>query len=80
MERIKPLARDKAHPDAQAFYDRDEQIFGMVLNTTQVMAYRPSVLAAAKALGQSVAKNGVLSPELRALVCVRVAMLVGCPF
>jgi hypothetical protein len=44
------------------------------------MAYRPPVLAAAKQLGRSVADGGVLPADLRALVCVRVATLVGCPF
>lgn len=80
MSRIKPLDRDEAHPAAQPFFDRDEQAFGMVLNTTRVFAYRPPILAAAKGLSRSVAQEATLSEGLRALICVRVAMLVGCPF
>lgn len=80
MSRIPPLGRDEAHPDAQPFYDQDMRAFGFVLNPTGVFAYRPPVMAAARALGRSVAKDGVLASELRALICVRVAMLVGCPF
>jgi hypothetical protein len=80
MPRIKPLTRDEAHPDAQAMFEQDEQRFGMVLNPTGVMAYRPPVLRAARGLGRSVGVDGVLTAELRALVCVRVATLVGCPF
>ena len=80
MSRIKPLGRDEAHPDAQPFFDQDERAFGLVLNPTRVLAYRPPVLAAARGLGRSVAKDGVLPVGLRSLICVRVAMLVGCAF
>ena len=80
MSRINQLHRHDAHPDAQPFHDQDERAFGQVLNPTGVMAYRPPILAAARGLGRSVAKDGVLPPGIRVLVCVRVAMLVGCPF
>ena len=80
MERVRSLSRDEAPADAQAFYDRDEAAFGLVLNPTRIMAYRPPILTAARGLGRSVAKDAVLPAGLRALVCVRVATLVGCPF
>jgi alkylhydroperoxidase family enzyme len=80
MDRIRPLARDEAAPDAQAIYDRDEAAFGLVLNPTRVMAHRPPILAASKQLGRAVSTDAVLPADLRALVCVRVATLVGCPF
>ncbi len=80
MSRIRPLDRDEAHPNARPFFDQDERAFGMVLNPTRIFAYRPPIGAAARALGRSVAKEGTLPAGLRALVCVRVAMLVGCPF
>ncbi len=80
MARITPLTRDAAPPDAQAFFDQDVQRYGLVLNPTGVYAYRPPIQAAARALGRAVAVDEVLSAELRALVCVRVAALVGCPF
>ena len=80
MDRIRPLARDEAQSDAQPFYDRDEAAFGLVLNPTRVMAHRPPILAASKQLGRSVAVDPTLPADLCALVCVRVAALVGCPF
>ncbi len=80
MSRIKPLDREEARPDAQPFFDQDEDVFGIVLNPTRVFAYRPPILAAARGLSRSVAKEAALPAGLRALVCVRVAMLVGCPF
>jgi hypothetical protein len=80
MSRIRPLSQDEAHEDAKAAFDQDVRRFGFVLNPTGVFAYRPSVLKASRDLGASVGRDGVLPPELRTLVCVRVAALVGCPF
>ena len=80
MDRITPLERDAAPAEAQRFFDDDERRFGVVLNPTRVQAYRPSILAASKGLSRSVAVDGVLPEALRALVCMRVSMLVGCPF
>ena len=80
MSRNHALERDEAPEAAREFFDRDERVFGLVLNPTRVQAYRPSILAAAKALSRSVGTDGVLPAALRTLVCQRVAMLVGCPF
>jgi hypothetical protein len=80
MSRIRPLDRDEAHPDARPVYDQDLRAFGLVLNPTGVMAYRPPVLLAARALSRSVARDAALPAALRALVMTRVATLVGCPF
>ncbi len=80
MSRIRPLDRDEAHPDAQPFFDQDMRAFGLVLNPTGIFAYRPPILSGYRALSRSVAKDAVLPAGLRALICVRVAMLVGCPF
>ena len=60
MERITPLDREQAPPEAQPIFDADERRFGVVLNPTRVFAYRPPILAAAKALSASVGKDGVL--------------------
>ncbi len=80
MTRIPSLSREEAHPDTWQSYDQDMAAFGLVLNPTGVLARRPTILIAARQLGRAVAKDGVLSAELRALVCVRVAMVVGRPF
>jgi len=80
MSRITPLDRDEAHADAQPFFDQDEAAFGLVLNPTRIFAYRPPILAAARGLSRAVANEAMLPAGLRALICVRVAMLVGCPF
>ena len=80
VQRIRPLDQSEASEDARQAYDQDLRAFGQVLNPTTVFAYRPPILTAARALGRSVAKHATLPASLRALVCVRVAALVGCPF
>ena len=80
MPRIPPLDRDSAPAEAQPFFDRDMEVFGQVLNSTRIAAYRPVMAAAAKRLGQAVAEGGLIPAQLRLLMNVRVASLVGCPF
>ena len=80
MSRIPPLEPASASPEARALFEQDEQVFGQVLNTTAVAAYRPTIAAAAKQLGKAVGEAGLIPAELRFLVNVRVASLVGCPF
>jgi hypothetical protein len=80
MARIPPLDRDSAPPEAQAFFDKDLETYGQVLNTTGISAYRPSIAAAARRLSQAVAEAGLVSDPLRLLLNLRVASLVGCPF
>ncbi|HEY7293452.1 MAG TPA: hypothetical protein VH916_00365 [Dehalococcoidia bacterium] len=80
MDRIRPLSREEAHPDVQQFYDQDLKSFGLVLNPTGVFAYRPPIMAAVRQLNRSLRKEPTLPAALRALVCVRIASLVGCPF
>ncbi len=79
-ERIKPLTREEAPEAAREFYDQDERAFGVVLNPTRVMARRPTILAAGRALSRSVSTEATLPAELRALMCIHIATLVGCPF
>ncbi len=80
MDRIRPLSREEAHPDVQQFYDQDMKAFGLVLNPTGVLAYRPPIMTAMRQLNRSLYKDSTLPAGLRALVCVRIAAKVGCPF
>ncbi len=79
-DRIRLLTREEAPEAARQFYDQDERAFGVVLNPTRVMARRPPILAAGRALSRSVGTEAALPAELRALVCIHIATRVGCPF
>ena len=80
MTRIPPLDRDRAPAEAAPLFDKDLEAFGQVLNSTAVAAYRPAIALAARKLGQAVAQAGLIPEQLRLLINVRVAGLVGCPF
>lgn len=80
MSRIPPLDHDSAPAEAAPLFDADLKAFDQILNSTAVAAYRPAIAIAAKQLGQAVAKAGLIPEQLRLLINVRVATLVGCPF
>ncbi len=80
MARVPPLDRDRAAAEAAALFDQDLAAYGQVLNATAVAAYRPAIAQAARRLGRAVAEAGLIPEQLRLLINVRVAGLVGCPF
>jgi alkylhydroperoxidase family enzyme len=80
MPRVKEIEQPEGDPILEEIYARDRAAFGDVLNTTKVYAHCPPILRAAKALGKALEDSGRLDPLLRALVCVRVAQVNGCPF
>ncbi len=80
MPRIPPLDRDAAAPEVRVLFDQDAEAYGEALNTTRIAAYRPGIALAAKELGRAVANAGLIAAQLRLLINVHVARLVGCPF
>ena len=80
MSRIPPLDRESASPEAWVLFDKNIEVYGQPLNTTRIAAYRPAIAIAAGRLGQAIATSGLIPEQLRLLLNVRVASLVGCPF
>lgn len=80
MPRVKEIEHPNGNPILEDAYAADRQAFGTVLNSTKVYAHCPPILHAAKLLGKAVEESGLLEPSLRALVCLRVAQINGCPF
>ena len=80
MSRIPPLNIDTAPPEARPLFEQDIEAYGQALNTTAVSAYRPGIARAVRRLGKEVAEAGLIPAQLRFLINVRVASLVGCPF
>lgn len=54
--------------------------FGEPLVSSGIQAHAPAILAASRQLGAAPAKSGLLPAQLRSLVCLRAAQIVGCPF
>ncbi|HZU17226.1 MAG TPA: hypothetical protein VFD01_11605 [Candidatus Dormibacteraeota bacterium] len=80
MPRIRPLGKDEVPPEARAIMEAGERTYGEVLLSHRVQAYAPPILRAGSVLGGAPARSGSLPAQLRSLVCLRVAQLVGCPF
>ncbi len=80
MPRVREIEEPGDDPVLQEVFAREREAFGFVLNTTKVLAHRPGIMTAAKALSAAVEKSGLLPPDLLALVYLRVALINGCPF
>jgi alkylhydroperoxidase family enzyme len=80
MPRVREIEDPGDDPILSEVYAREQETFGFVLNTTKILAHRPAIVKAAKQLSAAVERSGLLPPELRALVYLRVALINGCPF
>jgi alkylhydroperoxidase family enzyme len=80
MPRVREIEEPGDDPILKEIFAREREFFGFVLNPTKVQAHTPVIMKAAKQLGASIDKSGLLPPELVSLVNVRVALVNGCPF
>ena len=80
MPRIRPITTEEAAPQVRAAMERNIEAFGRVLPSTEVYGHSPSVQEGAQALNAGITDAGRISPQLRSLMNVRVAALIGCPF
>jgi len=80
MPRVREIETDAGDPVLQEIFAKEREALGMLLNTTKVYAHCPPILQAARQLSAALEGSGLLDPQLRALVYLRVALLNGCPF
>lgn len=80
MPRIPPIDPDEAAPQTRQKMDQDLATFGQVLPSTGLYGRNPALIEATKALDAGVSAATRVPKQLRMLVNVRVASLVGCPF
>jgi hypothetical protein len=80
MARIREVDPQKAPPEVQRAFQEQTETYGEVLNSAKISAQRPSIFFANAAFGRAIDESGLLTVGLRALVCVRVAQINGCPF
>jgi alkylhydroperoxidase family enzyme len=78
--RIPPVDPAEAAPEVRELFGRQTEQWGAPLAPTLVMAHCPPLVRAAAGLSVALEKSGQLPAELRDLVCLRVAQLIGCPF
>jgi alkylhydroperoxidase family enzyme len=80
MPRIREIEDPGHDPVLKETWAREQQVFGAILNPTKIQAHTPGIMKAAKQLSAAVERSGLLSPQLLALVYLRVARINGCPF
>jgi alkylhydroperoxidase family enzyme len=80
MPRIREIDEPGDDPILKDVFAKEHEVFGYVLNPTKIQAHTPGIMKAAKQLSAAVEKSGLLAPQLRALVYLRVALINGCPF
>ena len=80
MPRVREIDHPGDDPILRDVFAKEEETFGFLLNTTKIQAHCPPIMKAAKQLSVAVEKSGLLPPELRSLVYLRVALINGCPF
>jgi alkylhydroperoxidase family enzyme len=80
MPRVREIEEPGDDPILADVFAKEHEVFGYVLNPTKIQAHTPGIMKAAKQLSAAVEKSGLLPPQLRALVYLRVALINGCPF
>jgi alkylhydroperoxidase family enzyme len=80
MPRVSEIEEDGGDAILREVFAKEREAFGGLLNPTKAWAHRPSILQAAKRLGAALECSGLLDPQLRSLVYLRVALINGCPF
>jgi alkylhydroperoxidase family enzyme len=78
--RVPPIDPARAPAELADLFAEQTSLYGAPLNPTLVMAHCPPLVRGARGLGIALEKSGQLAPELRDLVSLRVAQLIGCPF
>ncbi len=80
MSRVPPVDPNDAPPELREVFAQQTELYGTPLIPTLVMAHCPPLVRGARGLAVALEKSGQLPPDLRDLVSLRVAQLIGCPF
>lgn len=80
MPRIPEVPLPAKDPLARELFARNVAEYGFVLNTSRVYGRRPTIMRGMAQLQEGINASGLLEGALKALVCVRVAQINGCPF
>jgi hypothetical protein len=80
MTRVPPVDPAEAAPELVEILAQQVEVYGAPLAPTLVMAHCPPLVRGARGLSIALEKSGRLAPELRDLLSLRVAQLIGCPF
>ncbi|MGH7854971.1 MAG: hypothetical protein ACREP3_16095 [Candidatus Binatia bacterium] len=80
MLRIKGISKEEASEDTRKIFEEQEQQHGYILNTAKVYGLRPTIQKGVQALQAGIVASGLISAELRHLLCMKAASINGCPY
>jgi hypothetical protein len=80
MPRIRGVSMEEAAPITRRLMEENQARFGHVFPGTAITGHAPTIQEGTQALNAGIANAGRISQQLRGLMNVRVANLVGCPF
>ena len=80
MPRIRYVTDQEATPELRERMAREIAEQGHLQPSTGIYGHAPAIQQGTQALNAGIGAAGRISPQLRALLNVRVASIVGCPF
>lgn len=80
MARIPEVTEKIIDPIVKEVFDSQLKTHGFIFNTAKIYAHRPTIMRGHNLISQGVDESGLLNEELKALVCIQVASINGCPF
>jgi hypothetical protein len=80
MLRIKGMTKDEAPDEVRKIFEEQERQYGSILNTAKVYGLRPTIQKGVQALQAGIVASGLISGELRHLLCMKAAGINGCPY
>ena len=80
MLRIKGITREQAPPEVREVFEAQEKQHGSILNPAKVYGLRPTIQKGVQALQAGILASGLISGELRHLLCMKAANINGCPY
>jgi hypothetical protein len=80
MPRIRLVTLEEAAPLTRRLMEEDVAQHGHVFPGTGIYGHAPSIQEGTRALNAGITAAGRIPRQLRALMNVRVASIVGCPF
>lgn len=80
MLRIKGVSKEQAPESVREVFEAQEKQYGAILNTAMVYGLRPTIQQGVQALQAGIVASGLISADLRHLLCMKAASINGCPY
>ena len=78
--RIRPLERSEASFSARLLYSAVKRQIGKVITPLKVQAHRPGIMWASMGMSVALEYSKAADKQVKRLVTLRTAQIVGCPF